>query len=258
LTEDLPADIPQWLRTRAEAYARHPLVRRPVLRSRFARFSGVKPTDVVLDVGTGPGYSAFALARRAKRVTAVDWRPELLAAARREARTRRLHNITFVEADPAALPFPDTEFNIVASAAAMHHFRQPLDVMNDMARVCRRGGVVAIEDVIASEQEIRARYHNRMERLRDRSHERFLKLSELVAIAGSAGLAVTRVEVNDSIREFNEWLGVTRPPVRRGELIRHLLQGSVEQDLAGLAPEAEDDTVLFVQRVAWVLYQKPA
>jgi len=258
VTEELPGDIPAWLRARAEAYARHPLVRRPLLRSRFARFSGVQPDHTVLDVGTGPGYSAFAFARRSKQVTAVDWRAELIAAARREARIRRLRNITLVEAEPARLPFPSNEFDIVCSAAALHHFRQPPLVVAEMARVCRPGGTIALEDVIASEQDIRARYHNRLERLRDRSHERLLKLSELVALFGSAGLTVKRVEVNDSIREFNEWLGVTRPPLRRGELIRHLLQGSVEQDLAGLEPEAEDDTFLFVQKVAWILVHKPA
>ena len=67
-----------------------------------------------------------------------------------------------------------------------------------------------------------------------------------------------RLQVADSIREFNEWVGVTRPPLGRSERIRHLLQGSVEQDLLGLDVEAEDDTFVFVQRIAWVLCEKSA
>jgi hypothetical protein len=74
---------------------------------------------------------------------------------------------------------------------------------------------------------------------------------------GMTGLFVQRLEVNDSIREFNEWVGVTRPPARRTEHIRHLLQGSVEQDLSGLDVQAEDDTFLFVQRIAWIRARKP-
>jgi hypothetical protein len=68
---------------------------------------------------------------------------------------------------------------------------------------------------------------------------------------------VERVDVNDSVREFNEWVGVTRPPIRRTEHIRRLLQGSVDQDLSGLSVEPEDDTFIFVQRVAWVRCRNP-
>ncbi len=213
--------------------------------------------DEVLDIGCGTGYSTFAFARKAKHVTAVDWRRELLEAAEKGARRRRRANVTFLETGADDLALPSSSFDLVVSAAAVHHFPDPAAAFHEMARVCRPGGGVAIEDVLAPEQDIRARYQNRLERLRDRGHQKFLKLSELVAMLGLAGLAVERVEVNDSIREFNEWVGVTRPPIRRTEHIRRLLQGSVEQDLSGLAVEREDDTFLFVQRVAWVRCRRP-
>jgi SAM-dependent methyltransferase len=168
-----------------------------------------------------------------------------------------MENITFVEAGAEELPLPAASFDVVASAAAMHHLARPAAALKEIARVCRPNGTVAIEDVVASEQDIRARYHNRIERLRDRSHERLLKLSELLAMLGQAGLLPQRMEIIESIREFNEWVGVTRPPLGRSERIRHLLQGSVEQDLLGLDVQGEDDTFVFVQRVAWVLCSNP-
>jgi ubiquinone/menaquinone biosynthesis C-methylase UbiE len=140
----------------------------------------------VLDIGTGAGFSAFALARRTASVTAIDWRPDLLDLARREADRRRLTHVTFLEADPTTLPFPGATFDLVTSAAAVHHFKEPGRAISEMARVCSHGGRVAIEDVVASEQGVRARYHNRMERLRDRSHQRLLSLSELVSLLGQA------------------------------------------------------------------------
>jgi SAM-dependent methyltransferase len=181
----------------------------------------------------------------------------LLATAKLQAARRRLHNVVFVEGQPGQLPFPDSSFDIVASAAAVHHFRRAADAIAEMARVCRPGGTVALEDVITSEQDVRARYHNRLERLRDRSHERLLKLSELISLAGQAGLLTRMVEVHDSVREFSEWVGVTRPPLRRGEQLRHLLQGAVEHDLTGLEVEAGDDTFFFTQRVAWLQFLNP-
>lgn len=258
MTDESTHEIPGWRRRRAEAFARHPIVRRPAIRSRFVRFTGIRPSDDVLDVGSGAGFSTFALARRARSVTGLDWRPELVDIARREAGRRRIASVTFLQGDPQALPFPDDEFDLVASAAALHHFADPATVISQMARVCRPGGTLALEDVITSEQAVRARYHNRVERLRDRSHQRLLPLSEIVALFGGAGLAVRRVEVEESVREYNEWVAVTRPPVRRSEHIRRLLQGSVEQDLSGLSVQWDDDSFVFVQQVAWVLAIKPA
>ncbi len=244
-------------RRRAELYARHPLVRRPRLRLRFAAFAGAGRAERVLDVGTGPGFNAFAFARRGAQVVGLDPLPEMLEQARRQARRRGLSTVSFREGDPSSLPFPDDSFDLVASAGALHHFATPAAALAEMARVCVPGGRVAIEDVVASEQDVRARYHNRLERLRDRTHRRCLSLSEITALLGQAGLVVRRVDVQDSLREFNEWIAVAGTPPARAEHIRRLLQGSVEQDLSGLEAHAADDSFLFVQKVAWVLAVKP-
>jgi SAM-dependent methyltransferase len=177
--------------------------------------------------------------------------------ARRQLVRRRLANVAVMDADPEALPFPDGQFDVVTSAAAVHHLASPGGALEEMARVCAPGGRVAIEDIVAPEQCVRARYLNRIERLRDRTHERVLSLSELIGALGEAGLRVRKVTVREWWREFNEWVGVTRPPARRAERIRRLLQGSVEQDLSGLRVQAEDDTFVFVQEVAWVLAVRP-
>ncbi len=242
----------------ARSYASHPLVRRTSLRLRFATFARVLPQHHVLDVATGPGYNAFAFARRAATVIGVDERSELLALAEKEARRRGLTNVRLTEAGPSSLPFPDNSFHLVTSAAAIHHARSPEEMLAEMARVCRPGGSVAIEDIVASEQEMRARYHNRLERLRDRAHYRCLPLSELIAVLGRQGLRVRKVQVEESWREFNEWIAVTHTPVRRAEHIRRLLQGAADRDLTGLNVQPVDDTFLFAQQVAWVLAVKPA
>ena len=256
MTDELLDRVPAWQRRIAEAYVRHPLVKRPRLRERFVRFTGARPGCFVLDVLTGPGYNAFAFARRARWVTAVESRPLLAEMARRQLRRRRLGNVSIVAADPGDLPFPNDSFDIVTCAGAVHHFASPQAVFAEMARVCAPGGRVAIEDAIASEQSVRARYYNRIERLRDRTHQRILSLSEMIAALGNTGLLLRRVEVIDSVREYNEWVAVTHPPARRAERIRRLLQGSIEQDLSGLQVVPEDDTFLFTQQVAWILTLK--
>lgn len=215
------------------------------------------PGEHVLDVSCGPGFNAMAFARRVNRVTALDAHPQLLEMARREARRRGLKNITFARADPYSLPYPEDSFDTVTCAAALHHLASPGRALQEMARVCRPGGRVAIEDIISSEQPVRARYHNRLERLRDRTHQRCLTLSEMVSLLGRAGLAIRRIEVLESLREFNEWVAAAATPYRRALHLRRLLQGSVERDLSGLQVQPADDTFLLVQQVAWILAFKP-
>ena len=67
----------------------------------------VCPGRSVLDVGTGPGFLAIGLARRGYEVTAVDYTPEMLAMARKNA-VKQLGeecaaHIRFVQADAQRL-----------------------------------------------------------------------------------------------------------------------------------------------------------
>ena len=236
--------------------ARHPLVRRPLARRSFVAFAAPRVQDRVLDVACGPGFNALAFARRTGEVIGVDSAPELLAQAQSEAARRRLSNVSFQEGAPAVLLFPDDSFDIVTSTGVLHHFPSLESTLAEMARVCLPDGKIVLEDIVAAEQDMRARYHNRLERLRDRSHVRFLKLSELVSSLGQAGLVVRRIEVRETLREFNEWIAIAGTPPARAEHILRLLIGSIAGDLSGLSVHQLDDTIIFSQRRAWVLATK--
>jgi len=54
----------------------------PKLEARVLQELAVKQTDQVLEIGTGSGYLAALLARRAQHVYSVEIHPELKAAAR--------------------------------------------------------------------------------------------------------------------------------------------------------------------------------
>ena len=68
------------------------------------RRAGIRPGMTVMDVGAGPGYASFDLARMVGpqgRVIAIDQSDHFLAALKAGARERGLDNITCVEADLA-------------------------------------------------------------------------------------------------------------------------------------------------------------
>lgn len=212
---------------------------------RLVRFVAPRRSDRVLDVGTGMLASAFAL--RVSDVVTLDW----------DLRRRRPANVALEPADPHDLPYPDDTFDLVVCGPSFHHLTAPRIVVREMARVARLGGRVVVEDIIASEEAVRARYQDRLERLRDRSHPGYLRLSQIVTFIGTAGLRLRSLQVHDLPREFNEWLVGGRSSPERIEHIRRLMVGAVEADLSGLDVRPVDDTVVFTQQIASLVAEKP-
>jgi demethylmenaquinone methyltransferase/2-methoxy-6-polyprenyl-1,4-benzoquinol methylase len=107
------------------------------------------PGGLALDVGTGTGDLAFALARSAPGARAIgaDYTGEMLARAPIKARAAGLAERTaFLRGDGHRLPFPDDAFDAVASAFVLRNLADLGVAFAEMARVTRPGGrVVALE-----------------------------------------------------------------------------------------------------------------
>lgn len=223
-----------------------PVLADPKRLRRLVAFVRPEPGDRVLDIGSGVIASAFA--RRVREVVSLGW----------DLRRRRPVNVALEPADPHQLPFPDDAFDIAACGPSFHHLASPRAALAEMERVLHPGGRVVLDDIVASGQRVRARYQDRLERLRDRSHPGYLRLSQIIAYAGEAGLHVRSVQVHDLPREFNEWLIGGRSSPARIEHIRRLMVGAVEADLSGLRIRPVDDTILFTQQLAWTIAEKPS
>jgi len=117
-------------------------------RGSDARFAAalaqLRPDDVVVDVGCGPGTAARHAARAGAHVTGVDPAPVMLRVAR--ALTRGDDNVRYVEGAAEALPLPEDSATVVWSIATVHNWRDLDDGMREVRRVLRPGGrFVAIE-----------------------------------------------------------------------------------------------------------------
>lgn len=105
----------------------------------------------MLDVGTGGAdiplalLRAFAREGRQLRITAVDERPEVLAAAKAVTPSLdEVSGLTIEVADGRSLPYPDRSFDVAHASLVVHHL-EPQDAVRllvEMARVSRRGIVV--------------------------------------------------------------------------------------------------------------------
>jgi len=96
-----------------------------------------RPVESALDVGTGTGAAALAIAERfpGARVVGVDIAPEMVERARQKARDRA--NVTFEVGDASALPYDAASFDLVTVANMIPFF-------DELARVVRPGGTLAL------------------------------------------------------------------------------------------------------------------
>lgn len=183
-----------------------------------------QPDDAVLDVATGGGHTAIALAARVGSVVASDLTPEMLDAARAHAERRGAENVRFELAQAESLPFDDASFDIVACRIAAHHFGDPHSFLGEAWRVLRDGGRFVLEDQEAPADAGEAAFINDFERLRDPSHLRSWSAEEWVRETEAAGFEVTRVEhvaKGQTLRDWAERQGCDEDTIAcLGEMLR--------------------------------------
>ena len=75
--------------------------------------SNLKKRDLVLDVGAGSGVITSALAKRCKKVYAIE--PDPVAAAKLRKNVTKFENVQVVEADFLELDLPDEPYKIFAN-----------------------------------------------------------------------------------------------------------------------------------------------
>ena len=107
---------------------------------------GLTPAAHVADVACGLGFDLVRLHRRAPqgRVVGFDVSSALLTAARRTV--AGCETAALVAADAHALPCPDGTFDAVRIDRSLQHMGAPATVIAEMARITRRGGIVAASE----------------------------------------------------------------------------------------------------------------
>jgi SAM-dependent methyltransferase len=117
--------------------------------------AGLKPGEVVLDLGSGAGLDVFLAAQRVGPegyVHGVDMTREMLVRARQNAaefrRSTGLDNVTFHQGQIEAIPLPDATVDVVLSNCVLNLSPDQAKVWTEIARVLRPGGRVSISDMV--------------------------------------------------------------------------------------------------------------
>ena len=186
--------------------------------------AALQGTERVLDVGTGAGHTALAIAPHAAQVTGIDLTQEMLEQARGLAASRKLGNVSFLEGDALALPFEAASFDVVTSRQSAHHYAGIAAAIDETKRVLAPGGRFLLIDTVSPEDPGLDTFLNCVELLRDASHVRDWRASEWVRMFETRGFEVTIHDRFGIPLDGADWTRRMRTPATKTAMIRELFQ----------------------------------
>ena len=111
----------------------------------------VTPGLRVADVGTGTGILACELARLGLDVIGIDSSEPMLETAREKLAREEFRAggcVEFKRGEADRIPLGDAEVDAAFAHMVLHYVASPGDVIRDMARIIRPGGVLVIVDFV--------------------------------------------------------------------------------------------------------------
>jgi len=223
---------------------------------RLVELAAPRPGELALDVATGGGHTARALAAAGACVVASDLTAGMLAAAR-QAGSEGI--VAWVQGDAEILPFGSGIFGIVSCRIAAHHFPSVPRFLAEVARVLAPGGRLALEDSVAPDHSESARVLDAAERLHDPTHVLTLSAAAWDEGIAAAGLRLEASERHGKRHVLDDWC--PRPGMSdeaRAELERGLLAASPDARAVLKLEVEKDRPVAFSDEKIVLLARKPA
>lgn len=164
----------------------------------------------ILEIGCGTGRTACYLAKSGYRVTAIDLHRNMLDKAVRRARRERV-DVRFVQADVAALPFPENHFDVVF-VESVTIFTQWPSSLAEYRRVLKPAGLLVDREMVLS---------GRKTELMSRRLKQFYGIRTLATVTAwkkrLTQSGFTKVEVQEQSRSMGKW-GVDHDPHREMDM----------------------------------------
>ena len=169
--------------------------------------AALRAGEVVVDLGSGGGFDAFLAAQQVGpdgRVIGVDMTPSMVSKARSNADKGNFGNVEFRLGEIEYLPVADASVDVIISNCVINLSPEKERVFRESFRVLRRGGRLAISDVVAS-----------AELPREMKDDPYLHsacvagaslIQDLETMLAAAGFSDIRIRPREESREFiRDW-----------------------------------------------------
>jgi SAM-dependent methyltransferase len=185
----------------------------------------------------------------------------MLEETLKRAHERGLSNLEIVQGLAEDMPFEDESFDVVTVRLAPHHYVDIQMAVDEMARVVKRGGKVAIVDSTTPEDDVLHREINEIEKLRDNSHVENYRPSQWRLMVESAGLEVVHESVgrhtDDFKMDFDDWVQRIRTPEAEVVELRRRFRAASPELAASILLELDEEEIRFVWEQVTLIARKP-
>lgn len=208
-----------------------------------------KANQRILDLGTGSGYLAFTIAKEYPdvQVVGLDIVEETLKRNRERAEKEGLHNLNFVSYDGIHFPFSESDFDIVTTRYALHHFPKIQATFKEVSKVLKSDGYFFVSDPTPNEND-EERFVDQYMQMKKDGHIKYYTKEEFTHLAQSAGL------------EFIEGFEteITFPRLRETAFgFDEIIKNSSDKVVAGYQVKMSEDQqyIYITQRVLNLLFK---
>ena len=184
------------------------------------RLAPAAGSEWAIDLGTGAGFTAFAVAPYAKRVVASDLTLPMLRETRRIGQERRVDNVLLLQNRAESLPIASNSIDLITCRAAGHHFSDLGAALDEIRRALKPGGALVMADSVSPEDDDLYAWFNEVELRRDYSHIENRRVSTLEEMLAARGLDVVEGELTATYMTFNNWVERTATPADEVDALR--------------------------------------
>ena len=215
----------------------------------------------VCDVACGAGHTGLSFVAQGAQACFVDPAPSMLSAVQELARQRGL-TVRTVQSFAEAIPLEDNRFDLVLSRLAAHHFTDIQKAVNEMTRLTRPNGLVAVIDLVGATDPKHDALNHQVELLHDPTHIRSYTAAQWKTFFQNAGLTVECFEPQHTERPggvpLHRWCEIASSGEAAERELRQLLGKTPEDQLSAIGIQRQGEDFLIPVRTLLITGRKSA